>query len=140
VDAVVTGMGTAGSISGLSRFFKEKNPAIRVIGFEPASSPVYSGGSQAKHRLIGIGPGFVTPNFERARDRIDEILLVNDNDAFEWTARIARTEGLLVGVTSGAAAFAACAVARRPEFAGKTVVTLFYDTGERYLSTPGLFE
>jgi len=140
VDAVVTGMGTAGSISGLSRFFKEKNPAIRVIGFEPAASPVYSGGTQAKHRLIGIGPGFVTPNFERARDRIDEILLVSDDDAFEWTARIARTEGLLVGVTSGAAAFAACSVARRPEFAGKTVVTLFYDTGERYLSTPGLFE
>jgi len=139
VHAVVTGMGTAGSISGLSRFFKEKDPAIRVIGFEPASSPVYSGGTQAKHRLIGIGPGFVTPNFERARDRIDEILLVPDDDAFAWTNRIARTEGLLVGVTSGAAAFAACTVARRPEFAGKTVVTLFYDTGERYLSTPGLF-
>jgi len=89
--------------------------------------------------VIGIGPGFVTPNFERARDRVDEILLVDDDVAFAWTARIARTEGLLVGITSGAAAWAACTVARRPEFRGKTVVTLFYDTGERYLSTPGLF-
>jgi len=139
VDAVVTGMGTAGSISGLSRFFKEKNPNIRLIGFEPESSPVYSGGSQGRHKLTGIGPGFITPNFERAKHRIDEILRISDDDAYEWTGRIARREGLLVGITSGAAAFAACTVAKRPEFRGKTIVTLFYDPGERYLSTTGLF-
>jgi cysteine synthase len=139
VDAVVMGIGTAGSISGLSRFFKEKNRGIRIVGFEPAASPVYSGGLQARHKLTGIGPGFVTPNFQRARERIDEILLVSDEEAYAWTARIARREGLLVGITSGAAACAACSVARRPEFKGKTIVTLFYDTGERYLSTEGLF-
>lgn len=140
VHAVVTGIGTAGSISGLSRFFKEKDPSIHVVGFEPASSPVYSGGAQGQHRLIGIGPGFVTPNFERARDRIDEILLIEDDDAYRCTRDIARREGLLVGITSGAAACAALTLAKRPEFAGKTIVTLFYDTGERYLSTPGLFD
>jgi len=140
VHAVVTGIGTAGSISGLSRFFKEQDPSIRVVGFEPASSPVYSGGAQGPHRQIGIGPGFVTPNFERARDRIDEILLIQDDDAYRCTRDIARREGLLVGITSGAAACAAITLAKRPEFEGKTIVTLFYDTGERYLSTPGLFD
>ena len=140
VDAVVLGLGTGGSFSGVSRFLKEKNPAIRVIGFEPANSPVYSGGAQGGHHLTGIGPGFIAPNFVKARSRCDEIVLVQDEDAYEWTRRIARREGLLVGITSGAAAKVACDVARRPEFKGKTVVCFFYDTGERYLSIPGLFD
>lgn len=139
VDAVVCGLGTGGSFGGLSRFFKEKNPKIRMIGFEPAGSPVYSGGAQGEHHLTGIGPGFVTPNFERAKAFIDEIVLVKDADAWEWTRRIAVREGLLVGITSGAAAKVACDMAQRPGMAGKTVVCMFYDTGERYLSVAGLF-
>jgi cysteine synthase A len=139
VDAVVIGLGTGGSFAGVSRFLKERNPAIRIIGFEPAGSPVYSDGAQGGHHLIGIGPGFVAPNFARAKARCDEIVLVKDEDAYEWTRRIARREGLLVGITSGAAAKVACDVARRPQFKGKTIVLFFYDTGERYLSTKGLF-
>ena len=139
VDAVVIGLGTAGTFSGLSHFFKEKDPNIRIIGFEPANSPVYSGGIQGKHKLIGIGPGFIAPNFQRASSCCDEIILVSDEDAYAWTRQIARQEGLLVGPTSGAAAKAAHDVASRIEMKGKTVVCLFYDTGERYLSILGLF-
>ncbi|MDY7009812.1 MAG: pyridoxal-phosphate dependent enzyme [Planctomycetota bacterium] len=116
-----------------------ERPNIRIVGFEPSSSPVYSGGNQGGHKLIGIAPGFVTPNFQRSAQRCDEIVLVSDDDAYEWTRRIARTEGLLVGVTSGAAAKVACDLAKRPEMAEKTIVCIFYDTGERYLSTEGLF-
>lgn len=140
VDAVVIGLGTCGTFNGVARFLKEKNPAVRIIGFEPASSPVYSGGLQGVHHLIGIGPGFVAPNFQQAAHLCDEIVLVSDDDAYAWTRRIAVREGLLTGVTSGAAAKIACDVARRPEMAGKTIVCLFYDTGERYLSTPALFK
>ncbi|MCK4625752.1 MAG: cysteine synthase family protein [Phycisphaerae bacterium] len=139
IDAVVIGLGTCGTFSGLSRFFKEKDPNIRIVGFEPASSPVYSGGRQGRHKLIGIAPGFVTPNFQRSAERCDEIMLVRDEDAYEWTRRIARTEGLFVGITSGAAAKVACDLAKCPEMSGKTVICIFYDTGERYLSTEGLF-
>jgi cysteine synthase len=139
VDAVVLGLGTSGSFNGISRFMKEKNPAVKMIGFEPAASPVYSGGKQGEHHITGIGPGIVAPNFEPVRKLCDEIVLVKDEDAYEWTRRIAVKEGLLVGITSGAAAWAACHVAMRPEMAGKTVVCLFYDTGERYLSVKGLW-
>lgn len=139
ISVVVVGLGTCGCFSGISRFLKEKNPAIKFIGFEPAGSPVYSGGQQGEHHISGIGPGFVAPNFNRAKDRLDDLVLVNDEDAFEWTRRIALKEGLLVGLTSGAAAKVACDVARRREFKGGTIVCLFCDTGERYLSTKGLF-
>jgi len=139
ISAVVVGLGTCGCFSGISRFLKEKNPAIKFIGFEPAGSPVYSGGQQGEHHIAGIGPGFIAPNFKRAKDRLDDIVLVKDEDAFEWTRRIALKEGLLVGITSGAAAKVACDVARRREFKGGTIVCLFCDTGERYLSTKGLF-
>jgi cysteine synthase A len=137
--AVVIGLGTSGTFDGLSRFLKNRNPEIRVIGFEPASSPVYSGGKQGKHRLIGIGPGFVTDNFKRSRENLDELLLVEDETAYDWSRRIARAEGLLVGPTSGASAWVAGQLAKRPEMAGRTIVCFFYDTGERYLTAEGLF-
>lgn len=139
LGAVVIGLGTSGTFDGLSRYLKSKNPDIRVICFEPASSPVYSGGQQGKHKLIGIGPGFITDNFKRSKHNLDELLLVDNETAYEWTRLIARREGLLVGPTSGAAAWVAGQVARRPEFEKKTIVCFFYDTGERYLSAPGLF-
>ncbi|MGA1820799.1 MAG: PLP-dependent cysteine synthase family protein [Thermoplasmatota archaeon] len=139
IDIMIIGLGTSGTFDGLSTFFKEMDPNIRIICFEPASSPVYSGGKQGKHRLIGIGPGFQTENFLRSKKLADELILVPDEAAFEMTRKIAMTEGLLVGVTSGAAAWVAEKVSKRPGNEGKTICCLFYDTGERYLSTPGLF-
>ena len=139
IAAVVVGLGSCGCFSGISRYLKEKNPGIKFIGFEPKSSPVYSGGKQGEHHITGIGPGFIAPNFLRARSRLDDIVLVSDDEAYEWTRRIALAEGLFVGLTSGAAAKVACDAARRPEFKGGTVVCLFCDTGERYLSVKGLF-
>jgi cysteine synthase A len=139
IDIMIIGLGTSGTFDGLSNFFKGKNPDIRIICFEPESSPVYSGGEQGKHKLIGIGPGFKTENFLRSKKNADELILVPDEAAYEMTRNIARTEGLLVGVTSGAAAWVADKVSKRPDNQGKTICCLFYDTGERYLSTPGLF-
>lgn len=139
LDAMVIGLGTSGTFEGLSRFFKKKNPDIRIVAFEPAGSPVYSGGAMGKHKLIGIGPGFVTDNFERGRDRADEIVLVPDDAAFEMTRRLAIAEGVFAGVTSGAALWVAEQVARRPEFAGKTIGCIICDSGERYLSVAELF-
>jgi len=139
LDAMVIGLGTSGTFEGLSRFFKAKNPAIRIVGFEPAASPVYSGGEMAQHKLIGIGPGFVTDNFQRARERLDELILVRDEDAYRMTQRLARSEGLLAGVTSGAALWVAEQLAARPQYAGKTICCIVCDSGERYLSVDGLF-
>lgn len=138
--AVIIGLGTAGTFDGLSRYFKSKNPGVRVIGFEPAASPVYAGGDQGHHHLIGIGPGFVTENFKRSRQYLDEIVHVTDEDAYEMTRQLAKREGVLVGPTSGAAAWVAGEIGQRFEFAGRKVVCFLYDTGERYLSTEGLFE
>ncbi len=112
---------------------------MKIIAFEPASSPVYSGGEQGKHKLIGIGPGFVTDNFKRSQHNLDELLLVPDEAGYEMVRRIAREEGLLVGPTSGAAVWVCGELAKREEFSDKTLVCMFYDTGERYLSTEGLF-
>ena len=134
------GLGTSGTFDGLSRYFKNRNPDIRIVGFEPASSPVYSGGEQGKHKLIGIGPGFVTDNFKRSKKNLDELILVEDETAYEWVRLIANKEGLLVGPTSGASAWVAGQLAQREELAGKTIVCFFYDTGERYMSTEGLFK
>jgi cysteine synthase A len=139
IDVMVMGLGTSGTFDGLSRYFKNLNPDIKIIAFEPASSPVYSGGEQGKHKLIGIGPGFVTDNFKRSQHNLDEIVLVPDEAGYEMVRKIATTEGLLVGPTSGAAAWVCGELAKREEFSGKTIVCMFYDTGERYLSTKGLF-
>ena len=139
IDVMIIGLGTSGTFDGLSTYFKEKKPDVRIICFEPESSPVYSGGEQGKHKLIGIGPGFRTDNFLRSKDNMNELILVPDEAAYDMTRKIARTEGLLVGVTSGAAAWVAEKVSKRPEYRGKTICCMFYDTGERYLSTPGLF-
>jgi len=138
--AMVIGLGTAGTFDGLSRYLKKMNSKIRIIGFEPAASPVYSGGNQGVHHLIGIGPGFVTENFRRSEQHLDEIVHVTEEDAFEVTRLLAKRVGVLVGPTSGAAAWVAGQVAKRDEFADRTVVCFFYDTGERYLSTEGLFQ
>jgi cysteine synthase len=140
LDAVIMGLGTSGTFDGLSTFFKEKNSDIKIIGFEPEQSPVYSGGAQGKHKIIGIGPGFVTENFKRSKDNLDELLLVSDSTTYEWTRKIAKKEGILVGPTSGAGAYIAEILAQRPEYENKTIVFIICDTGERYLSTPDLFE
>lgn len=138
--AVIIGLGTCGTFDGLSRYFKVKNKDIRVIGFEPAASPVYAGGKQGIHRLIGIGPGFVTENFRRSKENLDEIVHVPDDAAFETTRLLAKREGVLAGPTSGASAWVAGEVAKRKEFENKIIVCFIYDSGERYLSTEGLFE
>ncbi len=139
LDVMVIGLGTSGTFDGLSRYLKQHAPKVRIVAFEPASSPVYAGGTMGKHKLVGIGPGFVTDNFQRARDRLDELMGVPDDAAFEMTRRLARTEGILAGVTSGAGLWVAEQLSRRPDMAGKTICTLICDSGERYLSVDGLF-
>ena len=140
IGAVVIGMGTSGTIEGVSRFLKKKDPAIRIVGIEPAASPVNAGGKPGPHRISGIGPGFVAENFERARDRVDEILLVEDEVAFEWARKTTSAEGFIIGPTSGATIWGAGELAKRPEFAGKNIICFFCDTGERYLSMDDLFD
>lgn len=139
IDAMIIGLGTSGTFEGLSRYFKSMNPAIQIVAFEPASSPVYGGGEMGKHRLIGIGPGFVTDNFERGRGRLDELVRVSDEDAFAMTKMLCIKEGVMAGVTSGAALWVAGELARRPEYEGKTICCIICDSGERYLSVDGLF-
>ena len=139
IDAVVIALGTCGTYDGVSRYLKRMNPAIRAIGVEPAGSPLYSGGKQGTHHIYGMGPGLVTEIYQHCAHKPDEIILVEDESAYEWTRRVAHREGLLVGLTSGAVAWAAGRVASRPEFKSKNIVTFFYDTGERYLSISGLF-
>lgn len=133
VDIFVSAVGTGGTLSGTSEGLKAHNPAIRTIGVEPAGSAVLSGKPAGPHKIQGIGAGFVPGNFHR--DAVDEIITVTDSQAFD-TARLASREGLLVGISSGAALYAAIEVARRPENEGKTIVVILPDTGERYLSTP----
>lgn len=139
IDAMIIGLGTSGTFEGLSRYFKKMNPEIQIVAFEPASSPVYGGGKMAKHRLIGIGPGFVTDNFKRGRGRLDELIPVTNEDAFAMTKRLARTAGILAGVTSGASLWVAEHLAKREEYRGKTICCIICDSGERYLSVDGLF-
>lgn len=133
VDIFVSTVGTGGTLSGTSEGLKAHNPAIHTIGVEPAGSAVLSGKPAGPHKIQGIGAGFVPANFHR--DAVDEIITVTDSQAFD-TARLASREGLLVGISSGAALYAAIEVARRPENEGKTIVVILPDTGERYLSTP----
>jgi cysteine synthase A len=137
VDIVIAGVGTGGTITGIADVIKKRKPSFRAIAVEPDASPVLSGGSPGPHRIQGIGAGFV-PGVLR-RDLVDEIIRVKNEDAFETTRKLAKEEGVLVGISSGAATFAALAVAARPENKGKLIVVVLPDTGERYLSIPDLF-
>lgn len=130
--AFVAGVGTGGTISGAGRYLKEKNSGIRLIAVEPEASPVLSGGQAGPHKIQGIGAGFVPAAYDGSI--VDEVLTVSNEEALETARELAKTEGLLVGISSGAAAAAAAKVAARPEFAGKLVAVLLPDTGERYLS------
>ncbi len=133
LDIFVAAVGTGGTVSGTGKFLKEKNAGIRVIAVEPMESPVMSGGKAGPHMIQGIGAGFVPDNVDR--DVIDEIVTVTSRQAIDAAKKIIRTEGLMVGISSGANAFAALTVALRPENEGKRIVTIMCDTGERYLST-----
>lgn len=133
VDIFIAGVGTGGTISGVGEVLKQRKPDVRVIAVEPADSPVLSGGNRGPHNIQGLGAGFVPDNFNRSV--VDEIIGVKTEEAFEAARRLAKTEGLLAGISSGAALFAATQVAKRPENMGKTIVVLLPDTGERYLST-----
>ncbi len=133
VDAFVGGVGTGGTITGVGEILKQRNPNIRIVAVEPAASPVLSGGEPGPHKIQGIGAGFV-PKVLNTKI-IDEIITVKNEEAFEASRQVARKEGLLVGISSGAALHAATQLALRPEFEGKTIVVLLPDTGERYLST-----
>ncbi|GIP53390.1 MULTISPECIES: cysteine synthase A [Paenibacillus] len=134
VDIFVAGVGTGGTISGVGAVLKERNPSVQIVAVEPHESPVLSGGKRGVHKIQGIGAGFVPRNFDGSL--VDEIMPVKDEDAFSTSRLLARTEGLLVGISSGAAAFAALQLSKRPENAGKNIVVLLPDTAERYLSTP----
>lgn len=134
VDVFVAGVGTGGTVSGTGRYLKEKNPAVRIVAVEPSRSPLLTEGHAGPHGLQGIGANFVPENLDRAL--LDEILTVTDEDAYALGRALARKEGLLVGITSGAAAWAAIRLAKRPENQGKIIVALLPDSGERYLSTP----
>ena len=132
-DIFVAGVGTGGTITGTGRYLKEKNPAVKIVAVEPASSPVLSGGASGAHKIQGIGAGFVPKVLDTAV--YDEIIRVENEDAFAAGRRIGREEGFLVGISSGAAVWAAVELAKRPENEGKTIVVLLPDTGDRYLST-----
>ena len=133
VDIFVAGIGTGGTITGVGRYLKEKNPAVKIVGVEPASSPLLTKGTAGPHGLQGIGANFVPSILDRSV--IDEIMTVTDEEAYETGRELARAEGLLAGISAGAAAFAAAELAKRPENAGKNIVVLLPDTGDRYLST-----
>ena len=134
VDIFVAGVGTGGTVSGVGQYLKEKNPAVRIVAVEPAGSPVLSQGTSGPHKIQGIGAGFVPDTLDTAV--YDEIIAVDNEDAFDTGRTLARKEGLLVGISSGAAVWAATELAKRPENKGKIIVALLPDTGERYLSTP----
>lgn len=133
VDIFLATVGTGGTLSGTARYLKEKNPNIKVIAVEPAASPLLSGGQAGPHKIQGIGANFIPNNLDRSI--YDEVITVSDEDALVTSRQLAKTEGILVGISSGAAGWAAMQVAKRPENAGKTLVAVLTDTGERYLSS-----
>ena len=133
VDVFVAGVGTGGTLTGTGRYLKERNPGVRVVAVEPAGSPLLSGGEAGKHDLQGIGANFIPAVLDRSV--YDEVIPVADADAYAMGRLLGRSEGVLAGISSGAALWAAAQVAKRPEYAGKTVVALLPDTGDRYLST-----
>lgn len=134
VDILVSGVGTGGTITGVGRFIKTKNPEFKTIAVEPADSPVLSGGTKGPHKIQGIGAGFIPAILDR--EVIDDVVTVTNEDAFQTARRVADQEGILCGISSGAAVWAALQVARRPENAGKRIVVILPSTGERYISTP----
>ncbi len=134
IDVIVAGVGTGGTITGVSRFIKKHNPNFKAIAVEPKHSPVISGGDPGKHRIQGIGAGFIPKNLDTSL--IDDVVQVDDEDAFEWGRKLAKQEGIVAGISSGANMWAAAQVAARPEMKGKRIVTIMCSLGERYLSTP----
>ncbi len=138
VDILVAALGTGGTICGAGRFLKEQNPDIQLVAVEPRESPFISQGIFHPHRMMGTAPGFVPETLDR--EIIDEIYLVSEDEAFETCRGLARTEGVLVGISSGAAVFGAMQVAKRKENVGKVIVCILADTGQRYLSVEGLFD
>lgn len=134
VDVFVAGVGTGGTVTGVGKYLKSQNPDVKVVAVEPASSPVLSKGTAGAHKIQGIGAGFVPDTLDTSV--YDEVIAVENDDAFETSRLVGHSEGVLVGISSGAAVWAAIELAKRPENEGKTIVALLADTGERYLSTP----
>jgi cysteine synthase len=137
IDAIVAGVGTGGTITGVGRFIKPKNPNFKCIAVEPADSPVIGGGKPGPHKIQGIGAGFIPKNLDTSL--VDDVVTVTNEESFQWARRLAREEGIMGGISSGANMCAAAKVAARPEFKGKRIVVIMPSLGERYLSTP-LFE
>ncbi|QDV55488.1 cysteine synthase A [Rosistilla oblonga] len=134
IDVLIAGVGTGGTITGVSRYLKSVNPSFKAIAVEPKHSPVISGGAPGKHRIQGIGAGFIPGNLDMSV--VDDVVLVDDEDAFETARQLAKQEGIMAGISSGANMWAAQQIAARPEFKGKRIVTVMCSLGERYLSTP----